>query len=246
MKSNVIILTSGLTGSSVLTGLISQAGYWTGNSTMKKKDYNTFENSELIDLNLRIFEAADFQENYLTHFSPEAIGTIGSLAQRIDTSPFRAFLNECNQHQPWVWKDPRLWMTIHFWKDIVDLNKCKFIVLTRDFRQLWVSTILRRQIVSYPAHRSYEMHVRDSAIDFLNKNQLSHITVRYEDIVVRPSPTLAAINSHLGTELTLDSLRRVYRKPLYKLPSSSPLDFLKAFLIYVKNHSERIDVRQTH
>ena len=32
LNPNVIILTSGISGSSVLTGLISRAGYWTGDN----------------------------------------------------------------------------------------------------------------------------------------------------------------------------------------------------------------------
>jgi hypothetical protein len=241
MKSNVIVLTSGLTGSSVLTGLLSQAGYWTGDRTVKKKDYDTFENAELVRLNQRIFDAAEFKEDYLTHFSPNALARIDSLSQKTDTRAFRAFVEKCNQHGPWIWKDPRLWMTVHFWKDVVDLRSCKFIVLTRSLRQLWVSTILRRQIVSYRASRAYEEHVRDSAIEFLSRNRLSYIVLRYEDIVVRPVPTIAGLNDYLGAELTVNDLKRVYHKPLYKLPASSPLDFAKALLIYAKNYSQRIN-----
>src|SRR5690242_9748399 len=58
-NSNVIILTSGLTGSSVLTGLIARAGYWTGSQTFKK-EYDTFENVELIRLNRDLFAAAGY------------------------------------------------------------------------------------------------------------------------------------------------------------------------------------------
>ena len=47
---NTIILTSGLTGSSVLTGLLARGGFWAGDRTAKKKDYDTFENEELIRL----------------------------------------------------------------------------------------------------------------------------------------------------------------------------------------------------
>jgi len=243
MKPNVIILTSGLTGSSVLTGLISQAGYWTGDKTIKKKDYDTFENAELVDLNLRIFKEANYKGNYLTNFSPEALARINSLAKTVDSSVYSAFVEKCNQHGPWVWKDPRLWMTIHFWKDILNLNECKFLVLTRNFRQLWVSTILRRQIVSYRGSQAYEQHVTDSAIGFLKRNQLSYLPVRYEDLVVRPAPTIAKLNAYLGTDLTIDNLKNIYSKPLYKLPASSPADFMKALLIYLKNYPQRVDLQ---
>jgi hypothetical protein len=54
---NVIVLTSGLSGSSVLTSLVAKAGYWTG-ETHKKHDYDTYENTELLDLNLKILAPA--------------------------------------------------------------------------------------------------------------------------------------------------------------------------------------------
>jgi hypothetical protein len=243
MKPSVIILTSGLTGSSVLTGLISQAGYWTGDSTVKKKDYDTFENAELIELNRKIFKAADFKGNYLMHFSAEALAGINSLSRTVDGSLYRAFVEKCNLHGPWVWKDPRLWMTIHFWKDVFDLRECKFLVLTRNFRQLWVSTILRRQIISYRESKAYEQHVTHSAIEFLERNQLSYLPIRYEDLVVHPAPTIAKLNAYLDTDLTVDNLKNIYRKPLYKLPASSPADFVKALMIYLKNYPQRLDVR---
>ena len=127
MKQNVIILTSGLTGSSVLAGLGStRAGYWTGDSTHKKKDYDTYENEELIELNLQIFKEAGYRGDYLTQFSPEGIVQIGSLFHKSCNDAYRAFIDKCNQHRPWIWKDPRLgWMTIHFWRNVVDLHDCK-------------------------------------------------------------------------------------------------------------------------
>ena len=56
---NVIILTSGISGSSVLTGLISRAGYWLGDVT-HKKEYDTYENQELIDLDLQLFKQSEY------------------------------------------------------------------------------------------------------------------------------------------------------------------------------------------
>ena len=64
MKKNVIILTYGLSGSSVLTGLLVRGGYWPGAKTYVKPDYDTFENVRLIELNKQLFAAAKFSGNY--------------------------------------------------------------------------------------------------------------------------------------------------------------------------------------
>jgi len=51
MRKNIIILTHGWTGSSVFAALLGRAGYWLGSSTVKNKDYDTFENAELVARN---------------------------------------------------------------------------------------------------------------------------------------------------------------------------------------------------
>jgi hypothetical protein len=240
MKRNTIILTSGLTGSSVLTGLISRGGFWTG-ETHKKEDYDTYENKRLIELNLTLFRHAEFTGNYLTEFSPEAMARIGSLYGQIDDRPYREFLEECNAHVPWIWKDPRLWLTIRFWKNLLNLEDCSFIVLTRGYLQCWTSATLRRQIRSYRDSRMYEQRVKDSAIDFLKENRLPYVQIGYEELIVRPVDSIDRLNGHLGSNLTVDDLKSVYHKPLYKAPGSSWVALGKAALIYAKNYSQRVD-----
>jgi hypothetical protein len=241
MKKNVIILTSGLTGSSVLTGLITRAGYWAGDRTHKKAEYDTYENEELIELNRRIFKQANYHGDYLMDFSPEVLEKISALSS--DDGQYAGFIDKCDQHGPWVWKDPRLWLTIRFWKKFVDLNDCKFIVLTRGFRQLWVSTILRGQIVSYDDSKRFEIQVRESAADFLKSRGASYIRLQYEDLILQPEQTIAKLNEYLETSLTLEDLLAVYNKPLYVTPGNSIVNLGKAVLKYLKNYSERLHVR---
>ena len=77
---NVIILTGGLTGSSALAGLLAAAGFWSGERTFPKRDYNTYENSELIRLNRQLMRRAGVGEEYTMRFLPEAIDRIAALA----------------------------------------------------------------------------------------------------------------------------------------------------------------------
>jgi hypothetical protein len=238
---NIIILTSGLTGSSVLTGLISRAGYWMGDATFQK-EYDRHENKELIELNLRIFEQAGYAANQVTEFPEDAVQRIGSIPDHAGAEVYRMFLKKCDAHQPWIWKDPRLCVTIRYWKRFLDLNSCKFIVLTRGSGQLWFSAILRRKIISYRDSRAYERHIRRSALDFLQSHDASYLEVRYEDLIVRPDQTIAKLNSFLESTLSVEDLRLVYHKPLYKSPGNSVLDCVKAVLIYLKNYSQRIDI----
>lgn len=238
---NVIILTSGISGSSVLTGLISRAGYWTGDATYKK-EYDTYENAELIKLNQHLFQTSGYTGKYTMDFSADAIAKIAALRGTADEGPFREFLALCEQHGPWVWKDPRLWLTIRFWKDMLPLSECKFIVLTRDLVHCWVSSILRRHIRSYGSMKRYEVSIKNSILGFLSDNQLPYLNMTYENLVVNPEQEIGRLNAHLGTNLTVNDLAAIYHKPLYKAPRSSSIDYAKAGLIYVKNYSKRYDL----
>jgi hypothetical protein len=242
MKRNVIILTSGLSGSSVLTGLIARAGYWTGESTFKKADYDTFENQELIDLNLRLFREAGYRGNYLLEYSPEAIRNVGELYGKIDCAPYRALIEHCNQHEPWIWKDPRLWLTIRFWKNLLDLDSCCFIILSRGLMQSWISSLLRRQITTYRYSKAYETKIVESAVKFAEETRVPSLRLTYEGLIMRPAETLESLNRFLGSNLSLSDLQQTYHKPLYKSPRSSIARHVKAMMIYAKNYSERLDI----
>src|ERR1700704_5548430 len=67
---NVVILTVGWSGSSMLAGLLRAAGFWTG-TTVRNTDYNTYENAELVRLNRKLLTMAGIGEAYATQFQPE-------------------------------------------------------------------------------------------------------------------------------------------------------------------------------
>jgi hypothetical protein len=248
IRSNVIILTSGETGSSVLAGLIARAGYWTGDATFKKKEYDTYENSELIRLNLELLKQSGYTGNYMMEFTQEAIDQVTSLRSEIEEMPYRNFIERCQAHRPWIWKEPRLWLTIRAWAPLLDLSGCKFILLTRDTKHAWVSTILRRHIRSYGSLKRYEQSIKDSLTSFLNSHRLSCLHVTYEDLIARPERAISEINTYLETHLSVRDLEAIYRGPLHKTPRSSPFEFVKAVMIYLKNYSVRADLaeRKSH
>lgn len=242
-KQNVIILTSGITGSSVLAGFLAQSGYWAGDRT-HKKEYDTFENQELIDMNLQIFEQAGYTGDYITESSRDVFSQIDALHGKIDEGPYRQFLAKCDLHRPWVWKDPRLWITFHYWRHLLNVDDCQFVLLTRDLTQAWLSGILRRQIVGYRAFKKQEEHVKDSIIRALDGDHLPYLHVTYDGLVARPKETIQELNEFLGADLSVKDLEAVYYKPLYKAPRVSAVNFAKALLIYVKNYSERAEVAE--
>jgi hypothetical protein len=238
MKKNIIILTYGLSGSSVLTGLLVRGGYWPGAKTYVKPDYDTFENVRLIELNKQLFAAAKFSGNYENSYSPEALRAITDLRSTLDPAPFRQFIAECDQHRPWIWKDPRLWLTMRYWADLLDLSGIDFVLLTRTPMQSWISYNLRRQVQSYGYAQRYCRQIETAIQRFLDERGLKRHEILFDDLIVKPEETLERLNAFLGTGLTAEDLQAVYNQPLRRAPRSS-LDFLKAALIYARNYGER-------
>ena len=238
MKKNVIILTNGLSGSSVLAGLIARDGFWLGTETFKKPDYDTFENKRLVDLNLQLFDQVSYEGNYDMVFNAAEIDYFANPRQPIDPSEYREFLNECNEHAPWIWKDPRLWLTIHYWKDLLDLDQIRFINLTRDPMQTWVSVTIRRQIQEFRYLKGYLHGIRDSIRKFFVDTGAEHYEMQFEELLLRPEQTIAKLNSFLDSSLQLSDLQAVYRGELYRKPKGVA-DIVKAGMIYAKNYGER-------
>jgi hypothetical protein len=237
---NVIVLTIGWTGSSVLTGLLARAGLWSGDATMKKIDYNTWENLELTELNKRLLIESGCPIDYTQEFSWQAIAHVTAAADRIDTTPYREFAALMGRHKPWIWKDPRLWVTIRFWQRLMSLDDVRFVWLTRDDMQSWISANMRRQIVTLDYLRRYNREVNHSIDAFLALDHLPYTRLSFEDIVERPEATLDQLNGFLGTQLTMDDLRAIYTKPLRKR-ARGLRDFLVASAIHAKNYAVRID-----
>ena len=235
---NVIILTGGLAGSSVLTSLLGQAGYWYGDSTVKKTDYDTWENSELVDLNKQMLANIGFDEPWTMTFKPGYIDRVASGLSAIDDTQARSFFDRCDQHNPWVWKDPRLWLTIRFWQRFIDFSSTAFLVIRRELLQSWISTTIRKQIQTRDHLRHYNDGVHRTIIDFVEQNDAQYVDILYEELIVDPESTIRRINAAVNTELSVSDFEKVFRGDLYK-KQHGPKSFLRASAIYLKNYSDR-------
>ena len=190
--SNVIILTSGLSGSSVLSNLISQSGYWTGDETCKKHDYDTHENAQLVELNNQIIEAAAYRGNYTRNFDGEALSR--NRDSDYKNVEGRKFINYCNQHSPWIWKDPRLWVTFDYWAPLLRDNDYKVIILDRSMMQRWISVNLRRQIQSWSYTTYYTQSVNKKIREVVKSHGIEYLELNFDDLLLTPEVVLNDIN----------------------------------------------------
>lgn len=217
MADDVIVLSGGLSGSSVVTGLIAGAGYWPGHST-EKIQYETYENSRLIELNREILLAAGFHwenESDLLYPTPDQMHMA---KERADKESLRAFVEDCTKHSPFVWKDPRLVYTIHVWKDLLDLDRTRFIVADRDIRQVWAGQVLRlREYANYNEVEDRMKHSVETSTSFCHQNSISPMRISFEELMLDPDATIDRLNAHLGTQITRQDFDAVYTGPVGQL-----------------------------
>jgi len=238
MTDNVVILTWGLSGSSVLAGLLNAAGYWTGTSTFAKPDYNTYENVELVELNRDLMSRVGVGDEYTKYLFPEAVDAIACL-EAGDRGRFERFIDRCGHHSPWLWKDPRLWMTIRFWERLLPAGGVRFLLLERELGQSWISLTQRRLIQSWAYTKKYHSWVRSSLVKYLESSGRPWLSVLYEDLIVKPELELERLSQFLGLPITMDHLTSTYRGALYRR-NKGLVDGVEAGLIYAKNFGERL------
>jgi len=238
MKKNVIILTHGVSGSSVFAALLGRAGYWLGSETVQKPDYDTFENAALVALNYELLHVLAPGIRHEHRFAFEDVSRLAQRAATLDMQPHREFLSHCAANAPWVWKDPRLTWTIRVWAKVLDLERVAFLVLTRNDLQAWISTNQRRHIESLGFTKQYNHDITRSNVRFLDDLRLPYLAMSFEDLLLQPEKTLACLNEFLELRLTMVDLRAVCKAPLHR-KSRGWKDLLLAALIYAKNYRER-------
>jgi len=235
---NIIILTPGLSGSSLLASLLVKAGYWQGDKTDKKLDYDTFENSGLVDINRAILIEAGIGDCYQTQFDSNWFEVIKSIKNSGHQLPLQQFYQQCNEQPGWLWKDPRLWLTLGLWQEVIDSKQVKFILLHRDLEQLWVSCIKRRQIQSKAFCQHYDQQVCEAIRQQVSALDGELLELCFEDLLLTPEESLSRLNDFLGAQLTVDDLAEAYKGRLGQRVHNR-WSYLQALMIYLKNYSQR-------
>jgi hypothetical protein len=237
-RKNVIILTSGLTGSSVVTGVLKDAGFWVGPETARKPGYDTFENCDLIALNERLVEEAGYPVPSDQLLRSEQTDDLVKRLGGINPESYQQFVRECDLHSPWVWKDPRLRLTMPFWVRLLDPDRINILIIDRECPQAWVSHILRRHIQTPRYYEKYVDGVQSSLLHFVKEFRLNYMEIVYENLLLEPEQTLQELNNFIGTEISMQNLHRIYHGPLYRRGHGT-VDYLHAALIYLKNYASR-------
>jgi hypothetical protein len=238
---NVIILTTGISGSSVITGFFTKSGFWAGDDTVFKDNltgkYETFENKKLVELNDSLFKETGLEFEGKARYEANARDKLNDAYENIDTSKYKKFIAECDAHSPWIWKDPRLFLTIGFWKNCLDRSNTKVVVIHRNSYELWKSLTYKRIIYSYKYLRNSEDRTRQELLDYLEANNFSYLSLEYDQFTKDPGKSISRLNAFMEMEFKKDAWDEIYKKPA---AFSRYKRAILAYLIYIKNYNSRI------
>lgn len=245
-NNNVIVMTTGLSGSSVTSALIAQSGLWLGEETIVKNNssgrYDTYENAELVRLNKMLYKEMNFEPKQSSLYEDTDFTIFEKASGSIDTTPYEEFIKHCNENGRWLWKDPRLWITLGFWLPLIRKHcgdNVKFVVLSREPLSMWTSLLLKRVIMNYGYLKRNEMAANKRISQFIASAGYDYVDVNYNDLTREPVSTIEKINAFLATNLTVDDYKAIYNGPI-PTPAWTTKNVIKAYLIYLKNLNEAI------
>ena len=232
MKNNMIIFTTGSSGSSVLTGLIATQGYWLGDET-KQLNFDTYENAELVDLNIRILKESGFRRIDCNDIPPPSIEKIKLLKKTIDPTDFKKFVQKCNQNKPWIWKDPRLSYTIHFWDQFEEVKKSDVLFVSRDALQSYAGLIISRKVpMSYSDYSKINSNYFKSYKKFVKSNQIHDFKIGFEDLILKPEESILSLNERFSLNISFEDLKKTYKGKLYQ-KRYGRLEILKSYAYFI-------------
>jgi hypothetical protein len=239
-SNNVIVLTTGLSGSSVATGLIAKGGYWLGDKTVFKSNasghYETYENTRLIELNDELLAFLNIELDESSWYDAKLFNRVTNETDALDKSKFITFIRYCQQHNKWIWKDPRLWLTIGFWSSLLTECEVSFIIISRQPLSLWVSMVNKRQIVNYYELKNSEYKSSKRIQSFLSSKGFTYSLLNYDRLVQEPQLEIDKLNAFLKSSLNIKDFTRVYQGQLGKKTYNYKKLF-KAILIYLNNYN---------
>ena len=237
---NCLILGCGRSGTSLMAGILNEAGYYNGDNLYNARYSNPmgfYENWEINSINEAILNTYITKtlkiKRKITNKS-----TIDSPCRghfwlfRIDPQVKISYRNKkiikrissLVLHQPFAFKDPRFSYTVSVWKDYLPVNT-KFVVVFRDPSITANSIVKECKSAEYLSNMyiDYNLALQSWASIYLHimKNYLldkdSYIFIHYEQIL--STAALPKLSKFLDTSLTDNfvdkNLRRSVKKEQY-------------------------------
>ena len=217
MAKNALILGAPRSGTSLTSAIFARQGYYVGGAARpaisQGDDYNPygyFEADDLIERNVECFRRVAYSchNSWLfDEISAESQQLIGRLQPELRD---QQLLDDYNCRSPWLWKDPRMCITLPYWAQLLNWHRVGVVFVERSaddvvwsfHRKGWCGgSKAERQATLARIHQH-----TDAAKAALHKFRIPHLSVRYEDFSVRPEQLANQINECFDLNLSAADL----------------------------------------
>jgi hypothetical protein len=143
-------------------------------------------------------------------FAPIADSQIAAISRLPVRECDRSLVVTCNEHAPWMWKDPRLCMTLSYWAKVIDWTHASVVLTQRNSEDVYWSFRRKGWCPAGNVQREktiarIEKHA-SMALEIVNEFNLPHICIEYDEYHQHPEIVARRINEFADLELTTDDL----------------------------------------
>lgn len=217
MSKNVIVVGMPRSGTSLTAGIFPPKGYYIGDRSKaflrEGNDHNpfgSFEADDLIAENVRVLQAVGFDFHNTWLFEPISSEQIARIADVPVLSSHRDFVRAYEQRAPWVWKDPRLCVTLPYWWRLIDPERTVVVFVRRDPNAIYLSFLRRGWCQPGRAEREavlarVQQHT-DAATAAIESLDIPHAVVDHEEYMRAPAAVAHRLSVLCDLSISVDDL----------------------------------------
>jgi hypothetical protein len=215
MVKNVIILGMARSGTSLVTSIFGNAGYYIGedNEIAETNHMNPtgfWESLSLSNINGSILRASGFAHDNTWIYDAISDDQVDFINKYSLPDTGKNLLTQFEKHQPWAWKDPRLCYTLGCWWPHLDSDNTVVILVKRNRNAIFNSFVRVgwRKNTADEKQLTYQRiadHIAN-AESLLKQHSIPALVIDYNDFKIGPRFLRDKINRFANLDLSLADL----------------------------------------
>lgn len=197
MAKNALIVGPPRSGTSLASSIFARVGYHVGSIRAANyrlgDDHNPFgyfEADEVVEHNARLLRRVGYRFHNTWTFEPISASEEAQFAVLEADDQDRELVRGYEDHAPWLWKDPRMCLTLPYWWRFMDPDRTVVYLTTRDPVDAYASFRRKGWCRSGAGERRrvgrlVEHHI-ESARQTVASLNIPHIRVHYTDYSTDP------------------------------------------------------------
>lgn len=216
-RMNAIIVGMARSGTSLSASIFANYGYFVADDPDRQltaaSRYNPsgyWELDKLIDANVRILNSVGFSCHNTWNsdeIREDQADAIFSLEQ---TEADKDLARHFSGHQPWVWKDPRFCYTLAYWWPLMNAERTRVLLVTRNPDDIWRSFSRTGWREGASDSKQQFLQRIDNHLTFARRTiarfEIPYLEMDYSDYAKDAAATATRLGDYFGLKLRADEL----------------------------------------